>query len=84
MIECGIKWDELVEHVGEKETSHSVFMRKPEWNKPLAGARPRWEDDIETDLENSDGKSWTAYICFGIGTSVRLFEWRNDPMGSIK
>jgi len=83
-IFCGIKWAELVDHVGEKKTACCVFRRKPEWNKPLTGARLRWEDDIEMDLENSDGKVWTAYICFRIGTSGGLFEWGNDSMGSIK
>ena len=47
MIQHRIKWAELVE---EKKTAHSVFMSKPKWNKPLAGARPRWEDDIEMDF----------------------------------
>jgi len=74
VIKCGIKWAELVEYVGEKKTAHRVFMRKPEWNKSLTGARHRWENDIEMDLENSDGKAWNAYICFRIGTSDKLFE----------
>jgi len=50
VIKCRIKWSELVEHVGEKKTACSIFMRKPEWHKPLAGARPRWKDDIEMDF----------------------------------
>jgi len=50
VIQSKIKWAELVEHVGEQKTAHSVFMRKPEWNNPLAGARPRWKDDIEMDF----------------------------------
>jgi predicted transcriptional regulator len=54
-----------VEHVGEQENAHSVFMRKPEWNNPLAGARPRWKNDIEMDLEKSNGKAWTGPIMFG-------------------
>jgi hypothetical protein len=39
-----------MEHVGEKTTTHSVFMSKPEWHNPHAAARPRWEDDIEMDF----------------------------------
>jgi hypothetical protein len=41
VIQHRIKWAEHVEHVEEKKTAHSIFMRKPEWNNPPAGARHR-------------------------------------------
>jgi len=39
---------------------------------------------LKWTLENSEGKVWTTYICFRIGTSGGLFERGNDPMRSIK
>jgi hypothetical protein len=59
-------------------------MCKPEWNKPLAGARSRWDDDIELVFRELGWEMWATYICFRIGTSGGLLEWGNDSMGSIK
>jgi hypothetical protein len=64
VIQSKIKWAELVEHVREQKTAHSVSMRKPEWNNSLAGARLRWKDDIEMDFREieREGVDWLYHV----------------------
>jgi hypothetical protein len=48
-----------------------ILLGKPERKRPLGRLRRRFEDNIRTDL-GQNGKMWTAFICFRIGTSERL------------
>jgi hypothetical protein len=45
---------------GENIGVHRVLVGKPEGNKPLGRPRRRWEENIETDLQEmgSNGMEW--------------------------
>jgi len=50
----------------ESRGLYRILVRKPEGNRPLG--RPRWEDDIKTDLKKWDVGAWTGLIWLRIGT----------------
>ena len=45
-----MRWAEHVAHMGERRGVQRVLVRKPEGKRPLGRPRPRWEDNIKTDL----------------------------------
>jgi hypothetical protein len=53
--------------MGEGRGVHRVLVGKPEGNRPLGRPRRRWEDNIETDLQEVGGIVGTKWSWLRIG-----------------
>ena len=56
---------------GSVEKFIQVFMGKPEIKRPFGRPRPKWEDSIETCLQEIGYGACTGLIWLRIGTGVR-------------
>jgi hypothetical protein len=45
-----MKWKSHIAPRGEKMNTYSIFVGKPEGNRPLGRPRRRWMDNIKMDL----------------------------------
>jgi hypothetical protein len=45
-----IRWAGHVARMGEVRGAYNILVGKPEWRRPLARPRRRWEDNIKMDL----------------------------------
>ena len=50
-----MRWARHVAHMGKGRGVHRVLVGKPERKRPLVRLRPRWEDNIKTDLQEVGG-----------------------------
>jgi hypothetical protein len=55
-----MRWAGYVEFMGEMRNAHSIFVGKPEGQRPLGRPRHRWEDNIRMDLEEI---GWEVVYC---------------------
>jgi len=46
-----MRWAGHVARMGEKRGVYRVLLRKPEGRRPLGRPRPKWVDNIRTDLQ---------------------------------
>ena len=46
-----MKWAGYVALIGERRGVHRVLVGRPERKRPLGRPRPRWDDNIEMDLQ---------------------------------
>jgi hypothetical protein len=46
----------FVARIGEKRNVYRILVGKPEGKRPLGRLRCRWEDNINMDLRENDGK----------------------------
>ena len=46
-----MKWAGYVAHMGERRGVYRVLVGRPKRKRPLGRPRPRWEDNIEMDLQ---------------------------------
>jgi len=55
-----MKWVRHVARMGEKRGVYMVLVGKPERKRPLGRSRRRWEDNINTDLQEvgCGGMDW--------------------------
>jgi len=54
-----IRWEGHMARMGEGRDVHRVVVGKPEGRRPLGRPRPRWEDNVKTDLrEVGGGGEW--------------------------
>ena len=63
-----MRWEEHVARMGEKIGVYRVLVWKPEGKRPLGRPRPRWEDNINMDLQEVGWGVWTGSSCLRIGT----------------
>jgi len=56
----------------------------PEGRRLLGRPRRRWDDNIETDLQEVICGAWTGLSWLRIGTVEDTCECGNEPSGSIK
>ena len=54
--------------MGEKIGVYRVLVWKPEGKRPLGRPRPRWEDNINMDLQEVGWGVWTGSSWLRIGT----------------
>jgi hypothetical protein len=45
-----MRWAEHVARMGQKRNAYRILVGEPEGKRPLRRSRPRWADNIETDL----------------------------------
>jgi len=69
-----MRWAGHVARMGERGWVYRVLVGKPEGNRPLGIPRPRWEDNIEMDLQEvgcgrmdwidlaEDRDRWRAFV----------------------
>jgi len=59
-------------------------VRKPEGGRPLGRSRCRWQDNINTDLRETEWRGiWTGLVWLR-NRCTGFFERSNGPSGSIK
>ena len=46
-----MRWTGHLEHIGEGRDLYRVLVEKPEGKRSLGRTRPRWEDNINMDLQ---------------------------------
>jgi hypothetical protein len=46
-----MRWSRHVARKRQKRNAYRVFVGKPEGKVPLRKARPRWENNIKTDIK---------------------------------
>jgi len=46
-----MRWAEYVERIGERTGVYWVLVGKPQGKRPLGRPRPRWEDNINMELQ---------------------------------
>ena len=52
LIELGIRWEGYVARMGKLNTCTLLVKQKTKWKELIEMPRRRWDDNIETDLEN--------------------------------
>ncbi|KAJ4450892.1 hypothetical protein ANN_02325 [Periplaneta americana] len=69
-----LRWVGHVARMGESRNAYNVLVGRPEGERPLGRSRPRWEDNIKTDLREvgyddrdwinleQDRDRWRAYV----------------------
>jgi len=63
-----MRWAGHVARVGYRRGAYSFFVGKREEKSPLGRSRPRWEDNIEMDLQEVGWRRRTGLIWLRIGT----------------
>jgi hypothetical protein len=61
-------WAGHVARICERRSVYRVLVGKPEGKRPLGRPRRRWEDNIETDLQEVGWGAWTGSIWLRLGT----------------
>jgi len=46
-----MRWVGHVARMGERRGGYRILLRKPDGKRPLGRPRPRWEDNIQMDLQ---------------------------------
>ena len=62
---------------------YRVLVGIPQGRRLLGQPRRRWEDNIETDLQEVVCGAWTVSSRLRIGTVAGTCESGNEPSGSI-
>jgi len=45
-----MRWAGHVARMGERSSAYRVLVEKPKGRRPLGRPRPRWDDNIKTEL----------------------------------
>jgi hypothetical protein len=82
-----MRWAGHVARMGEGRRVYRIWVGRPEYKRPLARPRRRWEDKIKLDLREIgfDGANWIRVAQDRVPWGGGGFcEHRDEPSGSIK
>ena len=80
-----MKWVGHVARIGARRGVYRVLVGKPEGKRPPGRPRRRWEDNINRDLQEvgCGDMDWIE-LAQDRDRWREIFEWGNEPSGSIK